>query len=246
MRFSNQSAVLGLALLLVGGTGFLGWQLLHRAEHVSLSQREVATRVLAEYLAKKNPTEPVLVISNPFSQRKGRTAQVQSYQEAGVAGLRKGFGGKVELKVVFPELKPEVLTNPGSISVDPNSTTPLSFLVAERAFDDLIRKHPECRLAVTLIGLPVNLAAVEGWTKPGAPKFALLLPDWRVIGTRAAIQDAFTSGKIAAAVMDKPDAPQNSAENPGPYQEEFAKRYLLVTPETVDTMMQSYPRSFPE
>ncbi len=238
--------MLGGALVLLGGSGFLGWRLLHRVEHLALSQREVATQVLAEYLAQKNPAKQVLVISNPYSQMKGRPEQVHSYQEAGVAGLRKGFGGKVELKVVFPELKPEVLTNPGSISVDPNSTTPLSFLVAERAFDDLIRQHPDCQLAVTLIGLPVNLAAVEAWTKPGAPKFALLLPDWRVVGTRAAIRDAFTSGKIAAAVMDKPDAPQNFSVNPGSYQEEFAKRYSLVTPETVETMMQSYPRLFPE
>ena len=96
----------------------------------------------------------VLVLSNPFSQQSGRSEQVYDFEKAGVAGLKEGFGKAVKIEVVFPALKPEVLNDPRSVQVDPQTTTPLSFLVSEQAFSDVLQKHPDADLMVSLIGLP--------------------------------------------------------------------------------------------
>src|SRR4051812_29399362 len=77
-----------------------------------LTDREIATQVMAEYLKDKLHPKSVAVISNPFSQTPGRPAQVYQFEKAGVAGLEHGFGKETPMKVVFPLLKPEVLQNP--------------------------------------------------------------------------------------------------------------------------------------
>src|SRR5262249_49245814 len=148
----------------------------------AVSERQIATRNLAEYLKSTIKPKAVLVISNPFSQLPNRPPQVYEFEKAGIAGLQEGFGKEVSLKVDFPELKPQALANPASVPMDPGTTTPLSFLVTEQSFEKVIQKNPDCDVVVSLIGLPVNLHASEAWTKAGPPRFALLLPDWRIIG----------------------------------------------------------------
>src|SRR5262245_32732401 len=80
--------------------------------------RETATRMLAEYLAKKFPNARVLVVSNPFTQS-GAPREVVKMEEAGIAGLRHGFGSGVKLSVAYPELKPVARNNPRSLLTDP-------------------------------------------------------------------------------------------------------------------------------
>jgi hypothetical protein len=198
---------------------------------------------MAEYLKDKLHPKSVAVISNPFSQTPGRPAQVYQFEKAGVAGLEHGFGKETPMKVVFPLLKPEVLQNPASVPLDPKTTTPLSFLVSAAAFDQAIKEVPNCDLVVSLIGLPVKLAQVETWAKPGAPQFALLLPDCRMIGDLAAVRSAFSSGKLAAAVLLKPGAAPSRAAS-GDYHREFEERFLLVTRENANEIISKAPQLF--
>src|SRR5258708_2061610 len=102
--------------------------------------RSLATRGLAEHLAKSFSGHRVLVISNPFTQRSGLPRAMRKMEDAGLRGLKQGFATKVNMAaVVFPELKPKAKKNPRAVFIDPESTTPLSFLVAEDAFDKLAR-----------------------------------------------------------------------------------------------------------
>src|SRR5687767_12690940 len=64
-----------------------------------LSERELATRVLAQTVAKKVSPKKVLVVSNPFSRDAGRSQQAYKFEASGIAGLKEGFGDGVQLEV---------------------------------------------------------------------------------------------------------------------------------------------------
>jgi hypothetical protein len=227
-----------LAIIFFGVAALLGGGCSQSAPE---SDRAVATRVLAEYLAKVVQPKAVLVISNPFTQQSGRSPEVYAFEKAGVEGLKEGFGAKIPVTVAFPKLKEEVLRDPGSVAVDPQTTTPLSFLVAENSFSEVIRQNPNCDVVVSLIGLPVNLAAMKEWSQPQGPKFALLLPDWRMIGGRDEIVRAFKGKKLIAAVANKPGASDTPARDD---KEQFENRFLLVTVENVEGLLRDFPAVF--
>lgn len=215
---------------------FAGWFGFSRANRAPLSQREIATRVLAEYVRKTANPHAVLVLSNPYTQKPGSPADVYDFQKAGVAGLRKGFE-PVEVKVAFPKIKPEAERDPTSVFVPSNTTTVLSYLIADTAVDELIRENPDCDVLVSLIGLPANTLSAPYWSKPGAPRFALLLPDFSVLADPNAIRYAFKSGKIIAAVVAKRGAASSKNAMSADYKAEFDKRYILVTKENVDELL---------
>src|SRR5262245_55644406 len=202
-----------LVVLLVGAAFAAGWAVLKKTpEQRAFLSRELATEGLADYLAQKYPGQRALIISNPYTQQRGLEKGIYDQEEAGVRGLRKGFAGKVVLEAVaFPELKSAAQADPRAVEIAPGSTTPLSFMVAEDAFDKLARQHANCDIIISLIGLPANLGRVEAWSTPGKPKFALLLPDLRMVGDGAAVQHAMKTEKLAAFVLNKPGAPVEQA-----------------------------------
>ena len=192
--------------------------------------RQSATRMLAEYLAKKFPQGNIVVVSNPFTQTNA-PPEIMEMEQAGISGLREGFGKGRALKVVLPDLKPMARTDPRSLLTDPETPTPLSYLVAEDSFDKLVT---DADVVVSLIGLPAELDQVVSWHKTGKPPFALLLPDLRMIGNSAAVRTAMKNGKLAAFVIANPDR-QNAQ-----------KAFLLVTPENLETLMEQYPALLPQ
>ena len=234
-------SLLALSLVVLGG-----WFYSRRSpQQNALLTRELATLGLAEHLSRNFPGQRALVVSNPFTQRKGLAKEVYTYEQAGIRGLQKGFAGKVTVEAVaFPELKSEAQKDPRSVFIDPATTTPLSYLVAEGAFDALSKQHPNCDLIVSLVGLPVDLSLVEIWQKNGAPKFALLLPDLRVLGDAAAVMAAVKSGKLAAFVLNKPSAPPEQTAHGKDRAQEFNRRFILVTPQNIEQVAQDYPQLF--
>lgn len=206
------------------------------ARRAALAERLVVARALAEHLAQAFPGQKALVIGNPFTREKGRPAQVYDFEEAGIRGLKEGFGSAVTLAgVEYPRIKEAYLRDPASAPIDPSCTTPLSYLIREDAFDQAAAAHPECRLIVSLIGVPADISAVRFWMKQDAPAVALLLPELRMIGGADAVPDAFASGQLAAAVLAKPQ--------PGPGRG-FEDKYLLVTPDNVEELVRKYPSLF--
>jgi hypothetical protein len=93
---------------------------------------------------------------------------------------------------------------------------------------------------VSLIGLPLNLGGFKQWNQPGKPQFALLFPDWRMIGNEAAIVRAFQSGKLIAAVARKPVP----TEVQGDAKAQFDAKYFLVTRDNVEGLMKEHPAIF--
>jgi len=209
----------------------------------ALDAREVATRRLAEYLAQNYPGQRALLLSNPFTENDATAKEIVAMEKAGIAGVRKGLGDKVTLEAIaYPELKPEARANPRAVFIDGETTTPLSYLVAPDSFDKLLAKHPNCDLMISLVGLPAALKEVRCWQDEKL-KFALLLPDLRFVGNAAAVKRAVQSGKLAAFVLLKPGAPDSRAPLKGPG--DFDQRFILVTRENIDRVVEEYPQIFP-
>ncbi|GEM_PF-375885 len=207
--------------------------------------RSLATWGLADYLGRTFPNSRVLVLSNPFSQIGKRNGDVGAQEQAGIDGLKKGFGRQASLfKVVYPALKPGAESNPQSFIPDATVTTPLSFLVAPNTVDQLVADLPNCDLVVSLIGLPAELSQVKTWIQSGPPRFALLLPDFRLIGPPEAIRAAMHAGKMAAFVITKPGATFNTQIKGSDWRSEFDRRYLLVTRDNVDQFLKEHPELF--
>jgi hypothetical protein len=237
---SKRAAAILLLILAVIAGSFL-WRNFRGESRKPLSHRAIATRVLAENMG--NPSK-ALVISNPYAQMSGRPAEVYDFQKAGVEGLRAGFGEGVELRVVYPKLKPEVLSHPESVNIDPRSKTPLSFLVEENAFSELIASNRDCDCVISLIGAPLNLQTMEAWKSPGPPRFGFLLPDWRMIGDPAAIRSAFDNGKLIAVIIPKRGGLPDDAPTQSGYREEFEQRFVLVTRTNIGSLLATRRESF--
>jgi len=207
--------------------------------------REIATRGLAEHLARTHPGKKALIVSNPFTERKDTAKAIVEMEQAGIRGLRGGFGQSVSMAAIaFPELKPEARENPRALLTDVETSTPLSYLMTPGAFDQLASKHPDSEIIVSLIGLPLEIARCEVWKAAGPPRFALLLPDLKVIGDAVAVIGAMKSGKLAAFVLVRPGAPGDDTTPGRDLKAEFEKRFLLVTAENVEQVLQAHPKLF--
>ena len=232
-----------LALVCLVAVGFaarflIGTKPQVNAEHV----REIATRGLAAYLAQTQPGRRVLVFSNPFAREANTEPAIVKMEDAGIRGLEEGWKGKLTVAAIaLPQLKVGARENPQAFIADPETTTPLSYLVAPDAFDNQAKLHAGCELVVSLIGLPADLDHCEIWTRPGPPAFALLLPDLGVIGGVDAVKRAVKSGKLLAFVLRRPGSPSDSEPVTGDSRDEFEKRFVLVTKENLEEVAKSNP-----
>ncbi len=205
------------------------------------SHREMALQVLGEYLAERHPHGKALIVSNPFVQQGSPDADTRRFEEAGVRGLTRGWGTRIQsLGTVYPKLRAEAQTNPESVPIDPESKTPLSFLQVPRAWDELLQTHPDADLWVSLIGVPLDLTSQEFWRRP-KPALALLLPDVRMLGGRDGITAALLSGKLTALILARPGSPPDSEASAPDARAEFERRFILVTRENLRDVLALYP-----
>lgn len=237
-----------LALVLVALVVGLWWRLWHNPDRVvrgrALDRREVALRVLGEFVAAQAPGQRALIIANPFSQLPGQAPAVYAFEQAAVRGLKDGWGDRIQLAgVAYPELSAAAKRDPSSVPLPPDATTPLSFLTTERAWDEIAEKHADANILVSVIGLPVGIQGLGCWRKP-APRFALLLPDLRLVGDADATLAAFRSGKILAAVLNRPGAPPETAPMARDFRAEFDARFILVTATNIEPVMNFLPNLF--
>lgn len=205
-----------------------------------LLSRQTATQGLAEHLHRCSPKAKIAIVSNPFTSTRGQSKAVYLGEQAGIAGLQKVFG-KDATAVVFPQLKRGALENPRSFEMPLYTTTPIAYLLAETAFDNIAQKNSKCEYIVSLIGIPPDLSQHQLWQRNEGPKLAFLLPDLWMLGKKQAIADAFKGGKITAAVINKPDAAPGDVLDP---KADFSKRFILLTAENIEEMIAKYPAVF--
>ena len=231
--------------ILFGSALGIGYYFLSRP-HVEADQlRSVATWGLADYLAKNYPNSKVLILANPFSTRKNMDEDVVKQEQAGIQGLLDGFADKMNsVEVVYPELIPDAYASPQSLIPDTSVTTPLSFLLAPDALAKLREEYPDHQLWVSLIGLPVGISDQAVWTTEGGARFALLLPDLRVIGGVADVKKAMHAKKLVAFVATQQGQMFDTKSISQDFRAEFDKHYLLVSPENIDQIVAKFPELF--
>lgn len=211
----------------------------------ALRTRALATRGLAAYLAEKFPGQCAVIMSNPFTRTKGLPKKIVETEEAGIRGLREGFGDAVKVgAVAFPDLRPQGQENPNATSMAEGTTTTLSFMLADGAFDKCAAEHPECNLIVSLIGFPADLDHLKIWESSDPHRFALLLPDLRIVGDLSAVRRAMENRKLVAFVLNKPGAPAEQAGFSGSWKTAFDQRFFLVTSENFEQMLRDFPQAF--
>ncbi|MCS1409865.1 MAG: hypothetical protein M2R45_03051 [Verrucomicrobia subdivision 3 bacterium] len=172
----------------------------------ALDSRQRALLALGEHLAQKQFGSCALVLSNPFTQKPGQPKEIQKFENAGIRGLEQGLPDATQIKIVFPKIKPEYQENPPLAVIPQNIKTPLSFLIDATSIDQIAASHTDCQLLVSLIGLPLGVEKLKIWQPQNPFQFALLLPDLRIIGTKAKAVEAFKHGKITAAVVTESES----------------------------------------
>jgi len=199
------------------------------AEDHALARRELALERLGREIARRVPGARVLVVGNPFVGAPGAGRAIRDAEEAAVRGLRRGLEGGGEIVAVsHPRLRDGALEDPRRFPMPPGATTPLSYLTEPGAWDELRREHPQANVWVSLIGLPVDLASTEAWNAEDGPKWALFLPDLRIVGGPEEVRAAF-GRQILAAVIPARGAPPDSEPLLPNREAEFQRGYELLT-----------------
>lgn len=244
MKRPHKLVLFFIFILLGLGLG-AGYYFLHRPKVSPDRLRMLATWGLADYLAQHFSGEKALVLSNPFTQKKGINRAVIDQETSGIDGLREGFQNKIALaNVVYPELKPEAYTDPQSLIANPEVTTPLSFMLQPQALEKVQADNPDCELWISLIGLPVGTPQMPWWNGTNPPHFGLLLPDLRMIGGSNGVRQAILSGKLAAFVTTKPNVTFNTQKMSRDLKREFNQRFVLVHADNLEDMTKAYPLLF--
>jgi hypothetical protein len=243
-RYGGSIALASAAAVILTLTAY--WLVRPPAERrAALEAREGATFVLGRHLAEAHPRAKCLILSNPFAASKGRRSEFYQFEQAGLLGLERGLlNWAKSASVVHAPIRQEYRQNPASAPIDPSTATPLSFLVSGADLDQLLAARSPVDIVVSLIGLPIDITQSRHWQDDQTPKYALLLPDLRVLGGSSAIRAAVRSGKIVAMILHRPGAPAEDLPSLGDARAEFDRRYLLVTPENLDAILQIYPNLF--
>ncbi len=233
-----------LLLLLCLGGGVGGCR--PPEQRQATARRELALQQLGAVISLEEPQARVLVVGNPFAARAGADDAIRQAEAASLRGLQRGLGpGAKYLGVGLPALRPEAERDPSAVSLPPGATTPLSFFTTAGAWDRLREAYPESTVWVSLIGFPADLAETRAWTDPAGPRWALYLPDLRMVGSRAAIRTAFESRRLLALVILRPGAPAEAEPMAADPRQEFERRYLLATRETFEALADRWPQLFP-
>lgn len=167
-----------------------------------LDGRFESMRLLGEFIRDNKPGESVLLVGNPFVQRPDATEKIKDHDTMGHDGLRTGLGENVTVTKVYPELSESYLKDPNSVFIPPKSKTPLSFIVDAASFQSLADAHADHKVVVSLIGLPKGIQRQSLWNESEATSFALLLPDFRLLGRSSDVISQFENGKILAVVIN--------------------------------------------
>lgn len=179
--------------------------------------------ILGQYLAKNCPGK-VLVLAEP-------DYKTSTYTKMLVDGLKEGLGAGADVVV-------DTVTIPGQKAANPEmpEMMPLMDTMTAKDFDAAVDSHPDCKVIVSMIGLPRDMARMKLWKQKDAPKVAL----FSAYGNLKAL---IARGMVVAVTMAKPKADYESSY-PGDAQEAFDMRYVLVTTQNIESVLGKYKNLF--
>jgi len=198
---------------------------------------------LGMYLGERfSGSKAVIIVEPQF----GSAADPDSAASAQVDGLKEGFGGRIEIVAEISPKIPDSAKNAFSQEMAPMAEgeggpeggemlPPLEFWFTGKLFDQLVTDNKDkCDLIITTIGLPMDLGAMKFWEMKDRPKLAL------ASGSVYELKQAIKKGVIVGAVTYNPKAVYDEKPPPSDLDAAFDKRFLLVTPENVDTVAREH------
>lgn len=207
-----------------------------------MAYQEIGYRKLGEFLAERHAGARALIITEPSLQGiEARPASVQ------LSGLRRGFGDKIDIVAAVSPKVPDSASSAFAAEYGSKQRggqagemlPPLEFWYTAEIFDDIVARYTsECDLIVTTIGLPMQSERMRYWTMPNKPALAL------ASGSIYELKQAIKTGTIVGAITYNPKAVYDEKAPPTDLDAAFDKRFLLVTPENVDTVARKHSDLF--
>jgi hypothetical protein len=197
---------------------------------------------LGLHLAEKYPNSKAIIIV----QASAGGAGGEQRKNALVDGLKAGLGDTIK---VVAEASPELPASargamggdggPGPEGMD--MVAPLEYWFTAELFDKLVNRYAkQADMVITTIGLPQDVAAMKFWTLNPRPKLAM------ASGSVYELKKAFKGQAIVAAVTYSPKAQYKDQPAPKDMDAAFNERFLLITPENIDTVCGEFPELFME
>ncbi len=216
-------------LVLVGGLFvFIGYAD-ERAQDSKSSARENYIKfeqakafMLGKEISRQYPKGKVLVIVSYHYHKSNNLMSV-------VDSLEKGLG---EREVIVRE------TNISPAKEGDIEMTPIEEIVKARDFDDLINTHKDVAVVVCTFGFPLDLKNMRTLRRAikGTPKFAMLT------GDTCRLKGFIKAGAIIAMTTYKPGIQFKDEVPPKDPAKAFDIRYLMITPENIDSLPEEYKR----
>lgn len=182
--------------------------------------------VMGNYLKGKFAGEKVLVVADRDYEKNKRTQRL-------IDSLKAGLGADVTVDTI-------AIASKGGAPAEEEFMMPLEEIMTAKDFDTMLDKHADCKIVVSMVGLPRDAAKMKIWKMSAAnrPKIALL------DGGIQSFKQAIGVGYIVAAVSYKPGVKYTEDPAPNEPQKAFDLRYVLITPENVTKMAEEYKTLF--
>lgn len=219
------------AVVILMKTGVLGDQGTQKIIANELVYAKAGYFMLGKQLAEKVPNAKVLLIVEKTRPNDDRTpALIQAFKD-GAAG-KLTIAASDTPTVTWPEGK-----QPKPEEID---MMPMNEMLKAKDYNDVINKHPDCNLVVSFIGLPMDVEQLNIWDMAAdkRPKLGLINCAYHNL------KNAIKSDVVVAVVGINPTAKFDEQPAPKDPKAAFDRRYIMITPENVVQMADTYKNMF--
>ena len=223
--------VIVCAVVVLMKTGVVGDQGTQRIIANELTYAKAGYFMLGKQLAEKAPGAKTLIISEKARDKDTRTPEL-------LQAFKDGAAGKLNIAATDTP----TLTWPAGKEPKPEEMSMMSEMLKAKDYNDLIKKYPDCTLVVSFMGLPRDIEDLQIWTMAPDKRPKLGLINCPYQNLKSAIQ----SGVVIAVVGINPTAKFDEKPAPRDPKAAFDIRYIMITPENVVQMADTYKNMFPE
>ena len=223
--------VIVCAVVVLMKTGVVGDQGTQRIIANELTYAKAGYFMLGKQLAEKASGAKTLIIAEKARANDTRTPELLQAFKDGAAGKLK-IAATATPTVTWPEGK-----QPKPEEMD---MMPMNEMLKAKDYNDVISKYPDCNLIVSFIGLPNDVQNLNVWSMPPdkMPKLGLINCNYQNLKT------AIQSGAVLAVVGINPTAKFDEQPAPKEQKAAFDRRYILITPENVVQIAETYKNMF--
>ncbi len=212
-------------------------------------------RIARQHIAQQEQYQEVIgekignMLAEDFSG--GHVLVIAASEDGGpyLKGLEQGGGDQLSFEVVTPDYQQFRQQMMQEADIPPEEMEAmeefmmedLEMLMSADLMDSTIaRASQEPDAIVTTIGLPFNHTEMRLWRQRNHSPM-IIASDMAHIVDMGDLTRRINRGQVAAMVMRKPDVGMELESIPRDVDEAFNQRYILVTRDNLENMMQQYP-----